>query len=291
LENLSHILFEHPAAENLKRAIALDDIMEGDITVLTDNLAEGPLRQENTVDEHHRKAWNRKVLGENTADPAEEDRQKTETLVRKMEADTNLEIWVWAARHPRDVCGWLSLGKSLRKFSGRVQLLYLHNLPFLNEKGSIFYPHALSQVPPKEFLKARKLAREVSEASWESDEAEWNKLVRENQLLRIMDGNMTLKSLEASAEDAVLLSHTSPNFQKASRVVSIVQEKAAPFISVPFLAWRLRELVESALLECRDDMAANDFEVRLHPFKESQQQSVSAVNPDPFHTQGRPEQE
>ena len=50
----------------------------------------------------------------------------------------------------------------LAEFQGRIFILYLNNLPFINEKGAIFYPTTLFSIPPKEFIKAKKLARPVT---------------------------------------------------------------------------------------------------------------------------------
>ena len=46
----------------------------------------------------------------------------------------------------------------LKNYQSRVFILYLNNLPFINDKGPIFYPEWLHVIPPKEFLIANKLA-------------------------------------------------------------------------------------------------------------------------------------
>jgi len=46
-------------------------------------------------------------------------------------------------------------------------VLYFNNLPFINEKGQIFYPTVLHEILPKEFLKAKKLNRKVTLSEFE----------------------------------------------------------------------------------------------------------------------------
>ena len=49
----------------------------------------------------------------------------------------------------------------------------LNNLPFLNDKGQLFYPTYLNEIQPKEFLKAKKLARPITLSEFEIDPDEY----------------------------------------------------------------------------------------------------------------------
>ena len=66
------------------------------------------------------------------------------------------------APNQHDVCGYYWLMNQLKEFEGRIYILSLNNLPFINDKGTIFYPRDLFEIPPKEFIKAKKLARPVT---------------------------------------------------------------------------------------------------------------------------------
>src|SRR5690606_20183256 len=115
-------------------------------------------------------------------------------LCQKMRSDEDNEVWIWAGQNTRDVCGYYALLAPLSDFLGRVHLIYLNNLPFINEKGSIFYPTQLSEILPKEFLKARKLAREITAAEVEMDGEEWRRLKMENAPVRLLEGGKKISS-------------------------------------------------------------------------------------------------
>ncbi|MEJ0082643.1 MAG: DUF3658 domain-containing protein [Puia sp.] len=84
--------------------------------------------------------------------------------------------------------GYFWLITQLKEFSGRIYLLSLNNLPFINEKGSVFYPLSLAEIPAREFVKAKRLARPVSLAEFETDPDEWLRLASENKNLRLLEG-------------------------------------------------------------------------------------------------------
>ena len=70
--------------------------------------------------------------------------------------------WIWTAPNQHDVSGYYWLMSQLKEFEGSVYILSLNNLPFINEKGHIFYPKIYLKFQPREFLKAKKLARPVT---------------------------------------------------------------------------------------------------------------------------------
>ena len=67
------------------------------------------------------------------------------------------ELWIWMGQNQHDVCGYYWLISQLANYQGRIVVLYMNNLPFINEKGQIFYPINLHEIQPKEFLKAKKI--------------------------------------------------------------------------------------------------------------------------------------
>ena len=61
-------------------------------------------------------------------------------LIEKLADNPEETAWIWAAQNQHDVSGYYWLMSQLKEFQGRIFILYLHNLPFINEKGHLFYP-------------------------------------------------------------------------------------------------------------------------------------------------------
>lgn len=246
MESLIHILFDGPGAENLRKSFDMDDIIQGKILVLADDLALGPLT------EGARQQWWDEIVTEESCLRISSDAQILTDLTQQMREDENNEIWIWAAQNARDVSGYYGLMEHLEDFLGRVHLIYLNNLPFINEKGSIFYPRYLSEILPREFLKARKLAREITPAEWELDTEEWRRLREEEAPIRILEGGKRLRSEGEQYFDRELINRCRLEYQKGWRLVNQVLAKVTDHVDEAFLYRRLERLMESGALEARE---------------------------------------
>jgi len=260
MENLLHIVFDAAGAEVLKESFQLDDIIAGEVIVLEDDLAFGPLRSSDALS---REQWCAS-LGDLPAEEAKPDSSKLDRIIETLREDANTEAWIWAAQNAKDVCGYYSLIAPLADFQGRVHIIYLNNLPFINEKGAIFYPTRLGQILPREFLKARKLAREITPSEFELDAEDWNRLQHENRMIRILEGGKKISSRDEDFFDEGLLQACTKNFQKAQRVIQQAINKGKHHQHELFLGQRLKDMVSRGMLEAKGELkTARDFEVRL----------------------------
>lgn len=284
MENLIHITFDRTGAENLRQSFDLDDIIAGEIVVLEDDLAFGPLKKRAAEpDRPSRREWWEKILNGEQYALLDQYNEKVIDLCQKMRGDEDNEIWIWAGQNTRDVCGYYALLPPLADFLGRVHLIYLNNLPFINEKGSIFYPAQLSEILPKEFLKARKLAREITPAELEMDGEEWQKLKEENAPVRLLEGGKKIGSRPDDYFDPELINRCRLGYIKAWRVVSQVQQKGKAYANESFLYWRLQVLVENGLLEIKEQTKnLRDSEVKM---------AGTAASDEPIIQEGDEQQE
>ena len=159
--------------------------MQGEVTEIADDFAVGPIKdiyREEGIET--RRQWWRNTLAGGDLDGAvdngtvADDIKTAATLIEKMNAVTEEVIWIWAAQNKHDVSGYYWLMGQLRDFQGRIYILYLNNLPFINEKGGIFYPVNLFEIPAREFVKAKKLARPITPGEFEVDPDEWLKTMQ-----------------------------------------------------------------------------------------------------------------
>ncbi|SIN85896.1 DUF1835 domain-containing protein [Chitinophaga niabensis] len=265
-----HIVFGQSSEANLKAAFDLDPQLAGEILCFEDDLAVGPLFILDTPEGRtaRREWWNNMLEipavvpaeGEEVAPPEDPVR----SLKGRLREEEELEVWIWAGQNACDVSGYFWLISQLDRFSGRIHLVYLNNLPFLNEKNGVFYPTHLSQILPKEFIKAKKLAREVSLAEFELDGDEWHRLMNENAGIRLLEGGKKLRGEPASFFDKDLLQATSKEFQKANKVIVQVTGKFKYPVMDQFLSWRIKELIKEGKIESKGELKTmRDFEVKL----------------------------
>jgi hypothetical protein len=265
-----HIVFGQSSSTNLKAAFELDPQLEGEILCFEDDLAVGPLFILDTADGRsaRRDWWHmmqevpQPVLAEGEELPPPED--PVRSLKARLREEEELEVWIWAGQNACDVCGYYWLISQLDRFSGRIHLIYLNNLPFLNEKNAVFYPTHLHQILPKEFLKAKKLAREVSLAEFELDGDEWRRLMNENAGVRLLEGGKKIRGEAASYYDKDLLQQVTKEFQKANKVIAQATGKFKYPVMDQYLSWRLKELIKEGKIESRGELKTmRDFEVKL----------------------------
>lgn len=265
MENLIHIAFDKAGAENLKQSFALDDIIAGEILLFEDDPAFGPLKDISTPDGTlARQDWWNKINAPEEYTPIKHDHELLADVAQKMREDESNEIWIWAAQNARDVCGYYSLLHPLSDFLGRVHLIYLNNLPFINDKGGLFYPAQLGEILPKEFLKARKLAREITAAEVEIDGDEWNRIKEENASVRILEGAKKISSQSENYFDKELINRCRLDFIKGWRLVNQVQQKGKDHANEMFLYSRLNELINNGTLVTKEaGKNLGDCEVRV----------------------------
>lgn len=265
-----HVVFNEADVEVLRQAIALDDSLEGATHLIRDDFAVGPVKDIYTPEgAAARTAWWKEVLtGSDHEDHCEQvaaqDVGTVKSIQEQLTDNPDEVLWIWAAQNKHDVSGYYWLMSQLKDYQGKVFILYLNNLPFLNEKGQLFYPHWLHTIPPKEFLKAKKLARPITPSEFEVDPDEWTRLCNEEKQVRILEGGKKLVQYEADFYDKDLKKYVTGDWQKAARIIHQFQHKNAESTGDLFLLWRLKCIIQNASLDVQGALKGmKDFEVKL----------------------------
>ncbi|MCF3107417.1 DUF1835 domain-containing protein [Niabella sp. CC-SYL272] len=270
-----HIVFNQVEVELMQQVIALDETLQGPVVQIRDDFAVGPLAGLDTEEGWQaRVEWWRELL-KGSPYPDElagsfDDRKTVAALKAQLTADPEEVIWIWMGQNQHDVSGYYWLIPQLKEFQGRILVLYMNNLPFINDKGQIFYPSWLSEIRPSEFLKARKLARPVTLSEFEIDPDEWNKLVQENALVRILEGGKKIAGRDTSFYDEEILKNLTGEWQKATRVLSNTLNRMKIKTGDVFIMWRMKELIAAGKIttEGETDKDWKSFDVRLAGKKE-----------------------
>jgi len=194
-----------------------------------------------------------------------DDKLVVHNLKKDLDENTKEEVWIWMGQNQHDVCGYYWLISQLKDYQGRIVVLYFNNLPFINEKGHIFYPTVLSEIQPREFLKAKKLNRKVTLSEFEVDPDEWNKLCTENAIIRILEGGKKIVSKDDDFFDKDIFNGLSNEWQKGNKAMQSILSKMKIKTGDVFLLWRIKKLVEDGRIQINGDTSKSwkDFEVKL----------------------------
>lgn len=269
-----HIVFNESEVALMQEVMVLDETMSGEVLLIRDDFAVGPLEQLDTEEGWQaRLSWWKEIslgspYGDNTG--SFDDRLTVAAIKEKLTADPEEELWIWMGQNQHDVTGYYWLMPQLKDFQGRVMILYLNNLPFINEKGHIFYPSWLSEIQPREFTKARKLARPVTLSEFEIDPDEWRKLVEENAVVRMLEGGKKIAGKEAGFYDSEILKNITGEWQKATRVLSNTLNRMKIKTGDIFIMWRMKQLIADGKIETTGDPSKSwkDFDVKIAGAKE-----------------------
>lgn len=252
-----HIVFEQANIEVLNKAIELDESLQGDVWQIMDDFAVGPLADiYGTEGYQQRRDWWKMLLEYSPYTDSVnivDDKLSVHNLLKRLDENTGEKVWIWMGQNVHDVCGYYWLMSQLKEYQGRVEVLYLNNLPFINEKGSIFYPTGLHEIQPKELLKAKRLARPVTLSEFEVDPDEWKKMCNENAMVRFLEGGKKIVGKEVSFYDKDILAHVTGDPQKVWKLLGTTLNKMKIKTGDVFLAWRIRELINEGKLETVGD--------------------------------------
>ncbi len=260
-----HIVVGDEAAKPLREAVSAEPSMEGEVVTMHDILHVGPLQkgEGQTFSQLRSAFW--QMVSPNEKAPIEvDDTERILEVSAQMHREPDTQAWFWMAPWPADVAAYYWLIKYLTKYPGRFCIVNLANLPFLNEAGKVYYPKNVSEILPRELIKARKLARPVTPSEAELDGDEWIKLVGSGHGNRIHEGGKKLASKGDDYYDAQLLSFCTAQFQKAAKLIYQAMNKTMIPTGDVYLAWRLRQMSAAGQVELKGDSSKpfRDWEVR-----------------------------
>ncbi len=265
-----HVVFEEANIEALQKSFALDESLQGEIVSIRDEYAVGPIRDIFSNEGiENRLQWWKEILKDGpyagiADDGHVDDNKEVAQLKERLFQQPDEIVWIWAAQNKHDVSGYYWLMSQLKDFQGRVFILYLNNLPFINEKGNIFYPTNLFQIQPKEFIKAKKLARPITSSEFEIDPDEWQKLMQEDKGVRLLEGGKKLIQKDYAYYDEELLKYVGNDWTKANKLLQQFYSKAKETTGDAYLLWRLQVLADEGKVEIQGNRKSmKDFEIKL----------------------------
>lgn len=254
------------AAQPLAEAVAMEESMNGEVLALKDILHVGPIKkaQGQSFSQLRTEFW-KEVVNDEKQEIEVNDLERLLEITTKLHNNEDDVVWLWMAPWPADICAYYWMLNYMGKHLERFYVLNLAGLPFLDGDGKVYFPKNISEILPKELVKARKLARQVTPAELEVDGDEWLNMTAENAGMRLLEGGKKLYTRDESFYDEKILSFCSQQFQKAHRIVNQVINKLSVPTGDMYLGWRIRKLIENGTLLSEGDPAKTlrDFSVKL----------------------------
>jgi hypothetical protein len=280
-----HIIFNAADINLIREVIKLDESLSGNVIQIKDDFAVGPLINVETEEGwNSRVSWWRDLLKnspyDNDPQTFFDDRETVKKLKEQLDTDLEEQVWIWMGQNQHDVCGYYWFIQFFKEYQGRVQVIYLNNLPFINEKGQLFYPSWIGEIQPKELLKAKRLARPITMSEFEVDPDEWKKLCVENSAVRILEGGKKVISKDETCYDSEILKNLTNEWQKATRVLTNTLHRMKIKTGDVFIMWRMKELIAQGRVEVLGDINKSwkEFDIKLpgvHQTEATESQEVT----------------
>jgi hypothetical protein len=135
----------------------------------------------------------------------------------------------------------------------------------------IFYPTWLHSIPPKEFLKAKKLARPITLSEFEVDPDEWMKLCSEDKGIRLLEGGKKLVQEDYDFYDTELKKFITTDWQKGSRIIQQYLNKSKHTTGDAYLLWRLKKIIANGEFDVQGNLKGmKDFEIKAMSMQDQQ---------------------
>jgi hypothetical protein len=265
-----HIVFNASEINLMREVIKLEESLAGEVIQIKDDFAVGPLAGIETEEGwSSRVDWWRQLLRnspyENDSQTFFDDRDTVNRIKAQLDAEARQQVWIWMGQNQHDVCGYYWVMQHFKEYQGRVLVIYLNNLPFINEKGQLFYPSWIHEIQPKELLKARRLARPITLSEFEVDPDEWKKLCTENAMVRILEGGKKIVGRDETFYDNEIMKNLTSDWQKATRVLMNSLHRMKIKTGDVFMMWRMKQMIGQGKIETLGDLSKSwkEFDVRL----------------------------
>jgi hypothetical protein len=261
-----HFIFSPSAAVSLRSAMSTLG-PSPEVVALFEDLSFGPLQPQQRLEWWQEKFYSPE--GETRDDEQEIWCRRSRFWELALAAD--VDPFVWLNRNsPQEMTGFLSF---VSKTGGRRFRLFdvTHSNAQEATQGSLTQPVCISQLLSRDFTKVLLQCSNPARASSQSIEAwgaDWEKILSENSVLRVVDSHGRLISVHESYFDEWILRSVGVHWTKAARVagdaLGAFDRERHQRMSDLYALLRLYSLAENGALEVEGTLGAfHEFSVRL----------------------------
>lgn len=246
MSKVIHIVFSESAEGSFKQAIKKEIITGDKLIALYDNLSNGLIN--NLKDIRSREDWWNELNGEEDCfyceiDEFEDNYKKFYDDISKI-SDGDV-VYLWYGHCNREICGMMYTLYLLKDKEIKSYAINVSDKIIENNQGRIFtyIANSASEIIPQKLAEYLKLARKIERDEYKKLLNQWDKLTKENSLLRSYI-NENMESVSEDYFDMDILKYTDKEYKKSARTVGEVLGNTEPRITDDYIFWRIRELVK-----------------------------------------------
>lgn len=246
MSKIIHIVFSESAEGSFKQAIKKEIIAGDKLIALYDNLSHGLIN--NLKDIQGRKEWWNELNGEEEyfyceIDEFEDNYKKFyEDISEINDRDT---VYLWYGCCNKEICGIMYTIYLLKDKEINFNVINVSDKIIENNQGRFFtyIANSAAEIRMERLSEYLKLARKIEKDEYKKLLNQWDKLTKENSLLRSYI-NENMESVSEDYFDIDILKFTDKEYKKSARTVGSVLGTTEPRITDEYIFWRIRELVK-----------------------------------------------
>lgn len=247
MSKVFHVVYSQSAEGSFKQAIKGKFIAGDKLVALFDNLSNGEIN--NLKDTKSRESWWNELNGEE--DYFYYDKGELEDNYKKFYSDISEVndgdiVYLWYGHCDDEICGMMYTLYLLKDKPASVYGINVSDKIIENKRGRVFsyIASSVGEVVHESLGEYFKLARKIEIDECEKLSNQWDKLTKENSLLRSYK-NGEMVSVREEYFDNEILKFTTDEYKRSPRIVGDVIGNTEPRISDVIIFWRIKQLVKS----------------------------------------------
>ncbi|OOM78578.1 DUF1835 domain-containing protein [Clostridium sp. BL-8] len=239
-----HIVYSQSAEGSFKQAIKKEVIRVDKLIALYDNISNGEIK--NLKDIKSRQSWWKELNGEEDylyyeTNELEDNWKKFYDDISEInECDT---VYLWYGNCNREICGMMYTLYLLKDKKMNIHVVNVSYMITENSNGIIVIVSSASEIIYNKLDEYLKLAKQIESNEYKKLLNQWDKLTKENSLLRSYK-NGEMFSVSERYFDKDILKYTDREYKKAPRIVGNVLGSTEPKITDDYVFWRIKELTK-----------------------------------------------
>lgn len=245
--NQVHIILGKDNATHLVDAFQLAEKEELRVLCIEDDFSYGPLRDpEQPFSLLRHQFW--QTLGHTEILDPFHDLERIIELLNQCKEDESVQVVFWMNNKAAELLTYYFLLHYLKTLVGRLFVININGLPFLNDDLQLFYPVSFKDINAKGIIKALKLARPITASEFEADADEWKVYQNEGATLRRIKSGKQIISVELDGYDQSIIDAINTYPQKKWARIYIQLKPVSNKLEQLFFNSRLQSLINQNII-------------------------------------------